>query len=133
MGIYVNQIGYPISGKKVAISTAPCNFQIINASTQSSVFDGVTGTGIMDKSAGEEVYQIDFSEVTTPGSYYILAGNKEKSCTFSIQANTYKSLKTDLLKCLYYQRCGGPVEKSVLQREEAQELLQESHYINYKH
>ena len=106
MGIYVNQIGYPISGKKVAISTAPCNFQIINASTQSSVFDGVTGTGIMDKSAGEEVYQIDFSEVTTPGSYYILAGNKEKSCTFSIQANTYKSLKTDLLKCLYYQRCG---------------------------
>ena len=63
MGIYVNQVGYPLTAKKVAVSTFPCNFQIINAETQSSVFDGVTGASIMDESAREEVYQIDFSEV----------------------------------------------------------------------
>jgi len=29
MGIYVNQVGYQTSGVKIAVTTAPCNFQII--------------------------------------------------------------------------------------------------------
>lgn len=106
MGIYVNQVGYLIHGKKVAVSTFPCNFQIIDAATQHCVYDGISGSPVMDESAGEEVCQIDFSAVTTPGNYYILAGNQEKSCQFSIAANTYQQLKKDLMKCLYYQRCG---------------------------
>ena len=75
MGIYVNQVGYLPKAKKVAVSTFPCNFQLINSQTQCSVLDGTTTPMGIDDCSGEQVYQIDFSAVMSPGSYYLLAGN----------------------------------------------------------
>lgn len=106
MGIYVNQVGYLPNAEKAAVSTFPCNFQLICADTQHSIFDGTTSPAKEDACAGENVYSIDFSCIHTPGRYYILAGNGEKSHTFQIDDHVYDELKMNLMKAFYYQRCG---------------------------
>ena len=97
MGIYVNQVGYLPKAKKVAVSTFPCNFQLINSQTQCSVLDGTTTPMGIDDCSGEQVYQIDFSAVMSPGSYYLLAGNGERSHTFQIEENAYEALKSSVI------------------------------------
>lgn len=112
MGIYVNQVGYMPNAAKVAISTFPCNFQLIRAADQQCIMDGTTTEAGFDHCSGETVYQIDFSSVTEPGTYYLLAGNLEKSHTFVIDRHVYRSLKNTLLKAFYYQRCGCALEEA---------------------
>lgn len=112
MGIYVNQTGYLPDAKKIAVSNFPCNFQLINAQTQSCVLDGVSIDRGFDESAGEQVYQLDFSSLTADGSYYILAGNGEKSHTFRIGKDVYQALRKDVMKAFYYQRCGIALEEA---------------------
>jgi len=104
--IYTDQLGYLTNYNKIAISTKACNFQVIRLTDQKSVLDGVANKAIYDSCAGEDVYRIDFSQIREEGEYYILAGNQEKSHTFSIRNDIYKRLQNDALKCLYYQRCG---------------------------
>ncbi len=111
MGIYVNQVGYLPKAKKIAVSTFPCNFQLINVESQKNVFDGTTTEHGLDNCSGENTYQIDFSDITTVGSYYILSGNGEKSHTFKIENDAYADLKQDLMKAFYYQRCGCALTK----------------------
>lgn len=106
MPIYVNQVGYLPQAGKVAVSSFPCNFQLINAQTQLSVLDGAATAAGSDACSGEQVWQIDFSEAVVPGSYYILADNGERSHTFRIEENVYEALKSAVVKALYYQRCG---------------------------
>lgn len=106
MAIFVDQLGYFPHCKKIAISTKPCNFQIIRVSDQVSVFDGSVCEKISDSASGDNTYRIDFSALTEPGEYYVLAGNNGKSPTFRIGNDIYKQLQTDMSRCLYYQRCG---------------------------
>ena len=106
MGIFIDQTGYLPVSRKVATTTFPCNFQLIDSTTQHAVYDGVSTDSGMDESAGEQVYQLDFSKVSSPGSYYVLAGNGERSHTFVIGEHVYEQLQLDLMKCFYFQRCG---------------------------
>lgn len=106
MSIYLNQVGYPTNAPKEAISTTPCNFQVISTADQTSVLDGVAQEFGKDAASGDCVWHIDFTSVTTPGSYYILGAANEKSPVFTIGEHVYKSLKNDMIKALYFQRCG---------------------------
>lgn len=106
MGIYVNQVGYPVTGRKIAVSNKPCSFQIVRMEDHRCAFDGVTKEVGYDVSSGDQTYHIDFSELCAPGSYYILSGSGEKSPFFTIGDHVYQSLKKDLMKAFYYQRCG---------------------------
>ncbi len=111
MGIYVNQIGYLTNSEKVAVSTSACNFQVIRTSDQKCVFDGVASNTGMDASSNDNIWQIDFSALKESGTYYILSGKGEKSPVFSIGQNIYDSLKNDVMKALYFQRCGCALTK----------------------
>ncbi len=106
MGIYVNQVGYPVTGQKIAVSTTPCSFQVIRTDNQRCAYDGVTTEAGYDSSSGDITYHIDFSALKEPGQYYILSGKGEKSPTFSIASKVYKTLKKDMMKAFYFQRCG---------------------------
>lgn len=106
MGIYLNQVGYPTNSVKIAVTTAPCNFQIIREKDQISIYDGTTTEGGFDAASGDATYHIDFSKVTVPGRYYILTGDHKKSPLFTIGDDVYHQLKLDLMKVFYYQRCG---------------------------
>lgn len=111
MPIYVNQVGYFPKGKKIALSTKPCNYQIIRKSDSKCVMDGVASLGVFDESAGESVYPIDFSGLNENGEYYVLAGDREKSVSFGIKESIYDDVLKDSLKCLYFQRCGMGLEE----------------------
>ena len=106
MGIYVNQVGYMPGESKIAVSTAPCSFQIIKTADQKCAFDGVSTDAGFDAASGEQTYHIDFSGLTTPGTYYILSGTGEKSPSFAIDKDVYKKVKKDMMKAFYFQRCG---------------------------
>ncbi len=106
MGIYVNQVGYMPGENKIAVSTAPCSFQIIKTDDQKCAFDGVSTDAGFDAASGEQTYHIDFSGLTTPGTYYILSGTGEKSPAFAIDKDVYKKVKKDMMKAFYFQRCG---------------------------
>lgn len=109
--IFINQVGYPTNSKKVAVSLAPCNFQVIDIKDNHIAFEGKSSDIIYDPSAEENVYQLDFSELTTPGEYYIMGGNTGKSYAFVIGDVPYSKLIYDVSKCLYYQRCGCGLEE----------------------
>lgn len=106
MLIYVNQVGYLPNSGKVAAANFPCHFQLINAQTKQCVLDGTAKANGIDDCSGEEVCQIDFSDVTASGSYYILAENGVQSHIFQIGETVYEALKTAVIKALYFQRCG---------------------------
>lgn len=106
MGIYLNQVGYLTNAKKVAVSTKACDYQVFEVGSTQAVFQGSCGKGVYDGAAGEEVFGMDFSEVKKPGSYYVLADNGEKSHTFMVADKPYVQLHKDLIKALYFQRCG---------------------------
>ena len=84
MGIYVNQVGYPVTGQKIAVSTAPCSFQIVRTDNQRCAYDGVTTEAGYDASSGDTAYHIDFSALKEPGSYYILSGNGKNPPLFPL-------------------------------------------------
>lgn len=111
MGIYVDQTGYLTGSEKAAVSTSACNFQVIRITDQKCVYDGVAQKKGVDASSGDEIWLLDFSGLTEEGSYYILSGKGEKSPAFSIGPHIYKTLKQDLLKAFYFQRCGCSLTK----------------------
>ncbi len=111
MAIYVDQIGYLTKAPKIAISTVPCNYQVIRTSDGTSAAEGKTGDPIKDPSSGDTVYQINFSDLVEEGEYYIFGGNSGKSYPFSIGDDIYRDVFRDTMRCLYYQRCGIELEE----------------------
>ena len=111
MSIFVDQVGYPAGGRKLAVCNCACNFQIIRLSDRKCVFDGVAVKKGFDPSAGEETWQIDFSDLTEVGSFYILSGKGDTSPVFTIGSHVYDALQKDLMKAFYFQRCGCALEE----------------------
>lgn len=111
MGLYANQVGYPSTAKKVAVSNKECKFQIVSADTGDVVLEGASAGAKYDGAAGEDVFAIDFTSLTQPGTYYVQADNGEKSHPFVIADKPYVQLHKDMLKALYYQRCGCVLEE----------------------
>lgn len=106
MGIYLNQVGYLTEAKKGATTTQNCAYKVVNADTKEEVYSGNSVAMGYDAAAGEEAYALDFSEVTKPGKYYVEADNGERSHAFEIGDVAYTKLHIDMMKCLYFQRCG---------------------------
>lgn len=104
-GIFVNELGYLPSAPKKASATAPCGQFLLLNERDEAVFAGKPFFRGFDKSSGDEVYELDFSGYTVPGTYRLKAG-EELSPSFRIGAGIYDELNAALQKCLYYQRCG---------------------------
>jgi endoglucanase len=107
----INQEGYLTVGKKYfCINTNTASqgdpFYIRN-SHNDVVFTGtISGTPLIDTaSTGEEVWKVDFSELSTPDTYTISVNNKE-SHSFTISDSVYNRLFRDALRCFYLIRCG---------------------------
>ena len=110
MRIYTNQVGYCKSAKKIAVVTAPCEFEVVNAGTGKTVLSGKSGDAVFDEAAGEKVCRIDFSRLEEEGKYYIQTGDKARSHVFEISGKPYRQLHLDMLKAFYFQRCGCALE-----------------------
>ncbi len=110
--IHINQIGYKITDKKIAIVKGQYkSFDLIDTKTDKVVFSKELSGKINDESSGDVVCYADFSEYVTEGEYYISVQGMGKSYNFKIAGNTvYSAVAEGLQKALYYQRCGIALE-----------------------
>ena len=110
--ILANQIGYRTNDKKTAVvrQDGGDTFKVVNADTDEAVYTGTLGEAVENSSAKETDRIADFSELKTPGKYYITCGDLDKSYTFVIADNPYQELMKEAVRMFYLQRCGCEIE-----------------------
>jgi len=121
--VLVDQFGYrpqdpkfavvrdPRTGYDVAVDFTPgATYALVNAQTGASVKQGPLvpwNGGAVDPKSGDALWTFDFSDVTTPGSYYVLDVERAKrSPGFEIAADVYRKLFRHVLRTFFYQRAG---------------------------
>ncbi|MDP6540494.1 MAG: glycoside hydrolase family 9 protein [Planctomycetota bacterium] len=119
--IRVNQIGYTPSGPKRAIlahsARSPLAWTVRDGDGR-PVLEGLTRVHGQDQAAGEHLHQIDFSELTQPGSGYSIAVGELESPGFRVGVGLYRRLKSDALAYFYHSRSGTPIEMPYAGSEE---------------
>lgn len=103
--IRVNQLGFPVSCCKQAIVSDEnaTTFEIRNTQTDEVVFQGNLSESKYSKFSEENVKFAQFSELTTPGTYYIFC-NGHKSNPFTINDNIYHDISKASIRAFYYWR-----------------------------
>jgi len=121
--IVVDQFGYRPDSRKVAVIRDPQVgfdaeetfspggwYSVIDARTGELVFRSeisVWGGGKTDGSSGDRAWQFDFSELSIPGSYYILDQERNmRSYEFVIAYNVYNEVLRQAMRSFFYQRVG---------------------------
>lgn len=105
--VKVNQIGYLANEQKRCIFPYDAGdvFDVIDSSG-SVVYSGAILNKKFNETTKETTCYGDFTNVTTPGTYYIKAQMGILSFPFIISNNTYNELSNHLLKTISLQRCG---------------------------
>jgi len=110
--ITINQIGYPISSKKIAMFKGRGGeYRVINDTTKEVVYRGQAVDPIKDEASGVNVYTGDFTLIEEPGHYHIEQDGREASGSFLVSELPYHKLHKGMLKAFYYFRCGVDLEE----------------------
>ncbi|MDE6004621.1 MAG: glycoside hydrolase family 9 protein [Oscillospiraceae bacterium] len=117
-GLVLNQVGfYPNLDKKATLTVtsgaAPSTFEVKDASGN-VVYTGTSSATKEDKTAGEFVQELDFSELKTPGTGYTVSANGVTSLSFDIGDNIYDGLLTDAMNYYYLNRSGTDIEAAYI-------------------
>ena len=109
--IRINQAGYLKEDTKVAIAFSEAsvkgNFSLHHAETGKRIFRGkIVPSEVKAWGTFSHYYSLDFSEVKTPGRYFIKVNN-HRSKSFGIgREHSYKDYHEDLIGFMRQQRCG---------------------------
>ena len=106
--VNLNQVGFAPDARKTAVirSEGIDKTFVVQDASGKEVYSGQL-TGPVDAPYAEEkVYQADFSDLKTPGTYTVVVSNGDDSYPFEIKENVYKDLLRDSFLMLYKQRCG---------------------------
>lgn len=106
MTIFINEVGYKCTSKKVATVLSDLTLSLKRLDGNKTVLEGTPVHKGIDEASGDDCYLFDFSSVTDEGEYYIENAKKERSATFRIGDDVYDDITRDMLRCLFYQRCG---------------------------
>jgi hypothetical protein len=126
--IMVDQFGYLPDMAKVAVLADPVRganadvrfvpgrrYQVRDADTGDVVHRGRPvpwRNGRVDRSAGDRGWWYDFSEVTTPGSYYVVdVRRRVRSATFEIGPDVYDDVLDAALKAFWFNRANVAHER----------------------
>ena len=121
--IKVDQFGYLPSGQKIAVISNPMVgfnandkftpgtiYEIRTVSDNSVAYSGKLTSWNNDEThsqSGDQVWWFDFSELTTPGEYYLYDPvNDVSSYIFEISQHVYNEVLKQSVRTYYYQRCG---------------------------
>ncbi len=107
--VNLNQIGYKPDSVKTFVSVykQETSFSIVDFNTNETVYTGTLPDDYMSsRGAGCSVYHGDFSDFTTPGTYYVHLDVAGDSYPFTIAEDVYDDVYASTLKMLYLQRCG---------------------------
>lgn len=107
--VLVDQLGYLSHSTKGVFfcgTLLPSKFNLVDANTGSVVYVGATeNKGHSDELDCNIAYG-EFSEVVSPGTYYVEAQYLGRSFTFEINDHIYDELFKEACKTYYYNRCG---------------------------
>ncbi len=108
--IRINQLGYSNSAVKIAVMGSKTGqkvkqFELIDASTSKRVLRKNAGKNFGQYGPFNTSYRLDFTEVKTPGTYYLQAGSV-RSPEFKIGNDAYTGAADFALKYMRQQRCG---------------------------
>lgn len=110
--LYLNQIGYRPEDRKVLVSSAgSVEFEIIDQSTGSILFRGMTEHEVADIASELKVTRGDFTSFDQPGRYTIRVQELQTELPLTISEVVYEELHQGLLKAFYYFRCGTELEE----------------------
>ena len=104
--ILMNQVGYRPEDVKHAVLKDGVydTFKVVDEAGKTVLEGKVTGP-VHNENAGEDNYLADFSKVSAPGKYYLIAGDV-KSEAICVGENVYQDLLYDITRFFYLQRCG---------------------------
>lgn len=112
--IFVNQIGYKTSEKKIAFvdkaNYSESKFEICTLDGK-SVYSGTLANAMYDDLSRQETLAADFSDFKTPGTYKIVCGN-HSSYSFAIGEDVYNPVYKSILEYFTLSRCGHRTVKS---------------------
>lgn len=107
--ILVDQVGYACGSSKLAMiigEQPPDEFAVLNAESGREVYRGKTEQKGYDETLGTYISHADFTELTTPGSYYIQASSIGRSYDFEIAEEPFIQLFQNVFQQYYCNRCG---------------------------
>lgn len=110
--IRLNQVGYFPLQEKVAVAdkVGVTDFRVVNAATGEEIMEQPTYAAAPCAWSQKGRSTIDFSSLTEPGRYLLLAGGD--TAVFEIKERPLASLADASLKAFYYQRAGMPIEET---------------------
>ena len=120
--IHIDQFGYQINSKKVAVLSNPkigynkgLNYtpsaiiEVRNAINDNVVYSNAPikwNNGAIHDQSGDKGWWFDLSSITVPGEYYILdVANEERSGNFVISDGVYSTILKSAGRMFYYNRC----------------------------
>jgi len=110
--IKVCQVGYLVDETKIAVlTTEPKGRIVLRKSDNDDIVASLTaGAGAFDPDSGDKVWWVDFTKVTSPGSYYLDAQGIGSSFDFRVGNDIF--VRTLQMSMLFYtgQRCGTEVK-----------------------
>ncbi|MCQ2433731.1 MAG: glycoside hydrolase family 9 protein [Oscillospiraceae bacterium] len=116
--IHGNQVGYytKLAKKATLHDSSSTKVYLVDASSKKSVWEGtakaMSGT---DVDSGMKCAVIDFSDFTTPGTYYFsLDGSKQASYEFKIGDDVYGGIVADALNYFYQNRSGIEIQEKYI-------------------
>ena len=109
--IRLNQVGYYPDQEKVAVMDGGKvgSFTVTDAATGAEVLSGKASYTAVNSWSPKERTVLDFSSLTTPGTYMLNAGGR--SVQFEVKENALTALADAALKSFYLQRTGMPIEE----------------------
>lgn len=109
--IRLNQVGYYPQQEKVAVVNEGQvdSFRLIDAATGRQVLEGKPAYTATAPWSDRQRSALDFSSLTTPGRYLLLAAGD--TAEVIIRPDALKSLAQGALKSFYYQRASMPIDK----------------------
>ncbi len=108
--VSLNQVGYFASAPKYAMLAGPGTngtvWVLINVETDEQVTAGFTSPGRLDAASGDYVQTVDFSAVTTPGTYVLLIDTIASEPFRIVEDDLYTQLPFDAARYFYLNRSG---------------------------
>src|SRR5690606_32472918 len=114
--VRVNQHGYLPFGPKNATLVTEASDGVerqLRDASDVAIAAGTTVPAGTDASTGLDVHTIELSDVSTPGTY-VLVADGESSHPFDIRADLYQQLRYDALNYFYLARSGIEIEADIV-------------------
>ena len=117
--IRINQVGFSPQQEKTATidvcaaDAPPCSVYILSEAGD-TVWTGVASTTMLNSVSGKPRQLVDFSALTTPGTYRLIASSPHRLITsspFTISPRPYRFLTRQALRAFYHQRSGMATEE----------------------